>query len=382
VTSGLVYRQDNTYVEQYVFKYGATYTGSFTTSISYLDSSAYANFANLGFTIWAGQINDSSFNVINADNVKYNTRAEITIQTQDAYGNTIEDTSGGRYLDENFVLQTYSNVTQAYIVVVYSANGLVPTYYWAGYCAKSKTEPKKCPTSYLQENDRADWEADVNMTNGVKTRPLFDTDKTLYSDGFFRVFFNVPQIVFGDANYTVEVYRINTQTTSDITAWSGKVGHSSSVLVKSYNFKIAPSNDGDNGAIQVNLAVVIGAAAGCFFITGVGYGAFRLGRYRPKYKVEKARADENEQVLDEMRDEGNLAGGRDYMAVGNAVVTLNPLHEAYQLDINARKQYAMEKNPALRPDSANISTDAAPFRTHTRGAQSPSTASSRGTSEM
>jgi len=254
-------------------------------------------------------------------------------------------------------VQTYSNVTQVYIAVVSSTNGLVKQYYKAGYCAKTKTQPTVCPTSYLQSNDQADWESDVNFTNGVKTRPLSDTDKTLYSDGFFRVFYSVPAIVFDMDTYNVSVYLLNSQETEE-TDWAAQVADPSTMLIETFTFSVAPSATAADSAAQLSYTTVFGAAAGCFFVSGVGYGAFRLGRYRPKYKAEKIRADENEQILDEMRDEGNVVGTRDYMNIGNANITMNPLHQTFKNEAQLREEFAKARNPALA--SSHLDTKAGP----------------------
>eukprot|EP00475_Leptophrys_vorax_P034578 TRINITY_DN55_c0_g2_i2.p1 TRINITY_DN55_c0_g2~~TRINITY_DN55_c0_g2_i2.p1 ORF type:complete len:1324 (-),score=392.29 TRINITY_DN55_c0_g2_i2:43-4014(-) len=350
--------------EQYQFSYGSNVSGSYSLQINVAvtsidpatgaKSSAYVNFATLPFTMWAGKLYQSKITAVDADNVKYNTRAEIVIQSQDIYNNTIEDLTGGRYIDptdSTSTVQTYSNVTQAYIVEVSSTNKMIWTLYMAGYCPRTGTKPSKCPTSYLEsstdEKEDEDEDSDDSFAGGVKYKSLSATDQTLYSQGFFRVFYRVPRALFY-TNYTVNVYLLNTQKSGNSSSWRARVNDSSTVLVKSFVFNVVPSNEADNQTQTLSVAVVIGAAAGCFFVSGVGYGAFRLSRYRPKYKEAKKEADENEQILEEMRDEGNIAGGRDYMAVGGAVVTMNPLHETYQVEHQQRAGFVQAQNPALK----------------------------------
>jgi hypothetical protein len=335
--------------EQYDFLYSSNYSGSYQAQVNYFDSGSYAQFATLDLTIWAGKAYGASITALNADYVKYNTRAEIAIQTVDVYGNVVEDLTGGRYMDSNYTLQTYNNVSQAYIVEVISVNQMAHTYYMAGYCPKTSTAPYLCPTSYLESStdDKKDWEKDIQLVNGVKSRNTTTIDKNLYSDGFFRVFYNVPKITFGQNNYTVKVYFLNKKIVGNYTSWTKMLQDPSTQLLKTLVFHIAASDAASDSATSFNYFVVFGAAAGCFFVSGVGYGAFRLGRYRPKYKQEKARADENEQILDEMRDEGNLAGGRDYMAVGGAQITMNPLHQTFKNEALLREEFAKVRNPAL-----------------------------------
>eukprot|EP00475_Leptophrys_vorax_P034574 TRINITY_DN55_c0_g1_i4.p1 TRINITY_DN55_c0_g1~~TRINITY_DN55_c0_g1_i4.p1 ORF type:complete len:1317 (-),score=358.61 TRINITY_DN55_c0_g1_i4:43-3993(-) len=352
------YQQVAAHHEQYIFGYTSTITGSYTAQINVLDStvgaSGFVNFASLPLTMWAGKLYQSKITAVDADNVKFNTRAEIVIQSQDIYNNTIEDLTGGRYIDPadtTYTVQTYSNVTQAYIVEVSSTNRMIWTLYMAGYCPKTGTKPTKCPTSFLEsstdEQEDEDEDDDDSFVNGVKYKKLSATDQNLYAEGFFRVFYRVPRALFY-TNYTVNVYLLNTQKSGNSSSWRARVNDSSTVLVKSFVFNVVPSNEADNQTQTLSVAVVIGAAAGCFFVSGVGYGAFRLSRYRPKYKEAKKEADENEQILEEMRDEGNIAGGRDYMAVGGAVVTMNPLHETYQVEHQQRAGFVQAQNPALK----------------------------------
>jgi len=81
------------------------------------------------------------------------------------------------------------------------------------------------------------------------------------------------------------------------------------------------------------------------FVGSVGYGAFRLSRYRPKYILEKKKADDMQQVLDDMNAEAILPGARDYAAVGAAFTTTNPLHEANQLNKEQLENFHNDINP-------------------------------------
>jgi hypothetical protein len=120
------------------------------------------------------------------------------------------------------------------------------------------------------------------------------------------------------------------------------------------NLTLSARNTGaQNTQNDVNYMAVIGAACGMFFCGSVGYGAFRLSRYRPKYISEKKKADEMEQVLDEMNAESALPGARDYAAVGAAFTTKNPLHEANKLNREKMEDFHNDLNPARAEAGSN-----------------------------
>jgi hypothetical protein len=120
------------------------------------------------------------------------------------------------------------------------------------------------------------------------------------------------------------------------------------------NSTLTAKNTGvENTQNEVNYVAVIGAACGMFFCGSVGYGAFRLSRYRPKYITEKKKADEMEQVLDEMNAEEAIPGARDFSAVGAAVTTRNPLHEANKMNKEQMEDFHHDLNPLRGEGGSN-----------------------------
>lgn len=148
--------------------------------------------------------------------------------------------------------------------------------------------------------------------------------QVLSANGFWFFDYEIPLISrIGAANYNLSII----YTTSRQLNEHGDIPSNSSMLTSSIAASVSyASGDGSsNGFIYIALSVFFGI----LLLSVAGYSAFRMYRYRAKYKRERARAVSMIETLNNMTTETALFGD-DAGAVGGATVSKNPLHPLNQ----------------------------------------------------
>lgn len=116
------------------------------------------------------------------------------------------------------------------------------------------------------------------------------TDLLYQKTGFFRIFYTVLDVNFGNGTYTVNIYFVN--PTSSSRSFSSLANSAESKLIGNYEFtSLSDALQIDSETTQLSYLVVFGAAGGMVFASSVSYEAWRLSRYRPKYHQQKKEAD-------------------------------------------------------------------------------------------
>jgi len=230
-----------------------------------------------------------------------NTVALVLMQSRDIFGNKVETKAGG----------------DSYVVRIASSKGIV--YHVSGYTYPGGIRD--------------------NTTDSFPNETMTAEEEVLKSDGFWRVRYTVPAV--GSAKYNVTVIYANATKLMNlqnglgfaVVDYAPLFSDPNAIVITNAQAQASPATGGTVGAFNDN-ATVIGASvgAGAVVLALGGYGMWRLQRYRPKYLEQRARAEEAEEELRNMAVEIDvIPGGQDYESVGAAIVSVNPLHQAYQL---------------------------------------------------
>jgi len=352
-------KQNPNKLEQYFASFSTDVIGTYALKITFWVSASgntdgyYSTLVSQSVVVKAGVIN--SLKIVAPTSINEKESMSFIVQAMDVLGNVIEDTYGGYNVSTsgNSTTVWLVNATQLYVFQVLSINGAISTFYQSAYCA---AKSKLCKTASTSTTVLSRFAGLAVYSNG--TSDITDTEKPYLSAGFFRLSPDAPSVsnvpgysTLSYANFTIMVHRCDGSSVPKGATLAGLIGNGTCTFVQ--NCTLSAKNTGSTSTQNdVNYAAVVGAACGMFFCGSVGYGAFRLSRYRPKYISEKKKADEMEQVLDEMNAEQGLPGARDYAAVGAGFTTRNPLHEANKMNREQMEDFHNDLNP-LRAEGGN-----------------------------
>jgi len=248
------------------------------------------------------------------------------MQSRDAFNNIIPAAGGGLYL-----------------VQVVSPAG-ISNYYTARYCSPGSTT---CPLN--SSIDAILTQTSVAAVNTTDTFATLTAEELLQaSNGFWKINYPVPlRSATAGSNFSISIYYGNMSeyqsgdTAQAILARNSTVKVAGPVAASASPATTNGTGTGDNWGV-----IALGVGSGAVFLSAVGYGAWRMQRYRPKYKEQKTRADAAEQMLQDMADEVDvIPGGRDWDAIGAATVTLNPLHPASTMKADEVKRLQQIHDP-------------------------------------
>jgi len=170
-------------------------------------------------------------------------------------------------------------------------------------------------------------------------------EQLLATYGFFSVQYVVPNV--DDETYTINVGFVSASSVSD--GMKGSDIYAMTSLVGTWTAQSADTalaNTNVNSFSDNWGLITAAAGGGTVGLALVGYGGWRLQRYRPKYLHTRKRAESAERQLADMADEVDvIKGNRDFEAVGAATVSANPLHEAYQMKTDADRGVELMENP-------------------------------------
>jgi len=316
----------------YTITYEATKSGTYTMKVqvktSSTDGLSYLTFRTLSITVNPSSIvpTNSLISGSGLTGGSQGAAVELIVQARDKYNNVITAAGDGLFLTS-----------------IGQVSGTSLSYYIGSYCVPySKTCGLTTVSFYkkfLSLDDSTSFSSSSSSTSN-----LTKTELSFYTNGFWRLYYVVPSTTTTNGSFPISIYYANnTERSSSSENASVTIAREDTVLATSFNgtayltSTTATAND--------PWAAVGGAVGGGVFACAVAYGAWRLSRYRPKYHSEKARAEEAENILQEIQDEAYLPGARDYMAVGAATVTKNPLHEVYNQHMSEMNELGNLANP-------------------------------------
>eukprot|EP00475_Leptophrys_vorax_P005832 TRINITY_DN1352_c0_g1_i1.p1 TRINITY_DN1352_c0_g1~~TRINITY_DN1352_c0_g1_i1.p1 ORF type:complete len:1298 (+),score=410.60 TRINITY_DN1352_c0_g1_i1:152-4045(+) len=304
----------------YSISYQSNTTGSWNLNIAVLKVEnqaagvqTFVSFANVPITVAPGAINPANAKVFGSGLAggTEGSNALILMQSRDNFNNVVPGASGGLY-----------------IVQVVNPSG-VSNYYAARYCFPGAAS---CPLNSSIDITLTQAQAQVAALNTTDQFATLSAEEMLsIGAGFWKINYPVPlRSATAGNNFSISVFYGNLSEFQSGDTAAVILARNSTVRVAGPIQAAASAATTTGTATADNWGVVaLGVGSGAVVLSAIGYAGWRLQRYRPKYKQEKARADAAEQMLQDIADEVDVVpGGRDWDAVGAATVTLNPLHPA------------------------------------------------------
>jgi hypothetical protein len=176
------------------------------------------------------------------------------------------------------------------------------------------------------------------------------------SNGFFRIQYPVPKIrKDNNSTYQVNLYLANKLDFKQGIDVKDILLLNQTRLMASFFPISIPSPEPLSFAAQYKNYILIGLASAIGFLVLSAFGAWKLHRYRPKYHSELKRAQDAEDLLNDIQAEELIPGGRDFTSVGGAVITRNVLHEA-NAEIMELEEFHNEYNPSRKLDSSKMNS--------------------------
>jgi len=177
------------------------------------------------------------------------------------------------------------------------------------------------------------------------TGSISPDEKLLQEEGYWKLDYTVPPANGQTKSFKINTYYADSSTLSNPDNAEASITSGEAAMVK--ESQGTATAGGTLRAVSDNWPIIAGSVFGAALVLALaGYTYWRLQRYRPKYLLEKQRAEEAERHLREMAEEVDIIpGGRDFEAVGGATVSANPLHEAYQLKHKPKEELEMIDDP-------------------------------------